>query len=54
MTQTQLIKNVGKQIANYGLGDLLNKAIAFLMMGVSILCHTLITPSPMPMGNWGS
>ena len=34
MAQTQLIKNVGKQFAIYGLGDLLNKAIAFLLLPV--------------------
>ena len=32
MTQSKLIKNVGKQFAIYGLGDLLNKAVAFLLL----------------------
>src|SRR6185295_18223155 len=34
MTQSKLLKSVGKQFAIYGLGDLLNKAIAFLLLPV--------------------
>lgn len=34
MAPSKLIKNVGKQFAIYGLGDLLNKAIAFMLLPV--------------------